>query len=598
METLLQANATLADFVLFSSLKASALIALVLAMQWLLRRYLSAGGRYLLWAAVVTSLMVPVGFAIKLSLPVQLAQVQAADVIDNAPLSENSLARGDASWLPASMVAVQSRDTAGFQFGRDLLPLLWLGGVVLFLATVAARQICFARIVRAATPAGPALQQLLEDCRELTRCRARVRLLMSPHVDAPLVTGFWRPLLLLPVGIEGDLTPAQLRHVFLHELVHVKSLDIATNWLLTLLQALHWFNPVVWFGFNCLRQDRELACDARTLRLLAADEGAAYGHTLLQLSQAQARPLDAALALGIVDDHAQLKRRIAMIVRNALPARFHVLLTGALLLAFGAVALSEPMLDVAVPVSAATEEVAVPALPVAAATPTTMPTSAPAPVVSPVVEVSAPVAKAVTAKHSVAARTAVVVAEPAAAVSAGKPQPQLLLAMADNTETKSAPMANAPAAQPGHTIVVQQPETITIVGRSLREKVWNAEIKAYDIFNKFNDQKIFRIECSIYSPTGTRLKRQVCKPAFELAAEQAHGVAYLLGAQGAGGAQDESIIPPIQGESMEAVFARYLPAYKEKMQQVAREHPEFMAAIKQYSDLKQEYLGERAEKKN
>jgi beta-lactamase regulating signal transducer with metallopeptidase domain len=45
-----------------------------------------------------------------------------------------------------------------------------------------------------------------------------------------------------------------LRHVFLHELAHLKRHDIALNWLFAGAQALHWFNPLVWLAFQQARR--------------------------------------------------------------------------------------------------------------------------------------------------------------------------------------------------------------------------------------------------------------------------------------------------------------------------------------------------------
>ena len=40
---------------------------------------------------------------------------------------------------------------------------------------------------------------------------------------------------------------------------HLKRRDIPTGWVMAALQILHWFNPVVWWGFQRMRADRELA---------------------------------------------------------------------------------------------------------------------------------------------------------------------------------------------------------------------------------------------------------------------------------------------------------------------------------------------------
>jgi hypothetical protein len=114
------------------------------------------------------------------------------------------------------------------------------------------------------------------------------------------------------------------------------------NWLLAVLQAMHWFNPLVWIAFRRLQLDRELARDAATLTHLARGDRSRYGETLLQLSQPARRRIHVAGALGVVDDHAQLRSRILMIAHAALPGRRQTTLAAMLLLLLGLLAFSKP----------------------------------------------------------------------------------------------------------------------------------------------------------------------------------------------------------------------------------------------------------------
>lgn len=56
--------------------------------------------------------------------------------------------------------------------------------------------------------------------------------------------------------------PAEAELVLKHELMHLKRCELPVNGLLCVLQALHWFNPLLWLAASHARQDRESACDA------------------------------------------------------------------------------------------------------------------------------------------------------------------------------------------------------------------------------------------------------------------------------------------------------------------------------------------------
>ncbi len=360
MASFLEAIAVFSAFIVYSTLKASVLIVLVILVQKTLGRLLTANGHYLLWLPVVISLLTPIGFKAVIPqafiAPVQIelpptGPAASTNQSGSAPMPlapnayRNKISR--TGFLPAlvnSMPAQQANESTPFGW-YNLLLLTWCAGVVLLLGVVLIRNFRFSRLVHQAHPAHPDLQKLLDSCRQEALCQTPIRLITTPAIAAPLISGCFKPALLLPEGIQHQLSKAQLRHVFLHELMHVKRFDIAGNWLLALLQILHWFNPLIWFGFNRIRNDRELVCDAATLHHLGCRHGQAYGHTLLQLSQPQSRRFVVTNGIGIVDSTSELRKRIVMIVQMSFPARKHSLLTGLLLLVFGGLAFSKPVVE-------------------------------------------------------------------------------------------------------------------------------------------------------------------------------------------------------------------------------------------------------------
>ena len=89
----------------------------------------------------------------------------------------------------------------------------------------------------------------MDECRSELGIRQAVDLIETEAVESPAVHGLWRKRLLLPKGIFDRFSAEQVRCIFLHELAHIKRRDLEVNWLVSVLQALHWFNPLVWLGF-------------------------------------------------------------------------------------------------------------------------------------------------------------------------------------------------------------------------------------------------------------------------------------------------------------------------------------------------------------
>ena len=64
---------------------------------------------------------------------------------------------------------------------------------------------------------------LLSDCEEKLKIKTRVELSCNPLLASPMLIGFFRPRIILPVGEWED---KELSYIFVHELVHYKQRDM------------------------------------------------------------------------------------------------------------------------------------------------------------------------------------------------------------------------------------------------------------------------------------------------------------------------------------------------------------------------------------
>jgi bla regulator protein blaR1 len=153
----------------------------------------------------------------------------------------------------------------------------------------------------------------------------------SPGLLEPGIVGLWRPVLLLPAGIETHLTPRQLDAVLAHEACHVRRRDNVTAALHMFVEAVFWFHPLVWWVGARLVEERERACDEHVLR--TCDEPQTYAESILNVCKLYVEsPL--ACVSGVTG--AGLKKRVAAIMGNRVgrrltPARRVTLATAAVL---------------------------------------------------------------------------------------------------------------------------------------------------------------------------------------------------------------------------------------------------------------------------
>ena len=93
------------------------------------------------------------------------------------------------------------------------------------------------------------------------RQRRRFEVRGSDQVHVPMAIGFFRPAVVFPKYLLGELAPEQLNQLVLHEATHLLRYDDWTNLAQKLMQAALFFHPAVWWLENKLTLEREIACD-------------------------------------------------------------------------------------------------------------------------------------------------------------------------------------------------------------------------------------------------------------------------------------------------------------------------------------------------
>ena len=88
-----------------------------------------------------------------------------------------------------------------------------------------------------------------------------VRLLQSTRVATPLVLGWLRPAILLPVELITNLPAEHWDAVLAHELAHIRRYDYLVNLLQTAAETVLFYHPGVWMVSRWIRIERELCCD-------------------------------------------------------------------------------------------------------------------------------------------------------------------------------------------------------------------------------------------------------------------------------------------------------------------------------------------------
>ncbi len=108
------------------------------------------------------------------------------------------------------------------------------------------------------------------------------RLFLSAKVNEAIVVGYLRPMVLIPLSWTTQLTPETLEAVIVHELMHIRRFDLWVILVQRIAEPLLFFHPAVWWISKRISIERELCCDAESVRML--DSNLSYAKALEQVA--------------------------------------------------------------------------------------------------------------------------------------------------------------------------------------------------------------------------------------------------------------------------------------------------------------------------
>jgi len=142
-----------------------------------------------------------------------------------------------------------------------------------------------------------------------------VDILENANVPAPLVIGAFRPAVLLPKGMARSLSDTDLDAMALHEMAHVKRNDSLVLTLASLVRAVFFFHPGVWFVARRVSTFAEQAADDGVLEV--SGRPLPYARMLARLAELlPRRAFSTEVAAGIVLAKSAFLCRVEAILRD------------------------------------------------------------------------------------------------------------------------------------------------------------------------------------------------------------------------------------------------------------------------------------------
>ena len=261
----------LLKFLVGTTVKSFVIFAVAGVFAFCLRRK-SAAVRGFVWSlAIVGCLIIPLFSLVLPKWELGILPAEAPVSIDQSQLSPKLVSSTPITPTPSqpNFVTDQSGTLTTLHWS-DWIAMVWVGfGLFLLIRLIVGISAVWRISARSSSFS-----------RATKHFQANVRL--SNRITVPMVWGFLRPVILLPVDANHWQTE-RLHAVLLHELAHIKRWDWTMQMVTQITCAIYWFNPLVWFAAHRTRIEAEQACDNHVLN--AGYRSTDYAQHLLDITR-------------------------------------------------------------------------------------------------------------------------------------------------------------------------------------------------------------------------------------------------------------------------------------------------------------------------
>ena len=198
----------------------------------------------------------------------------------------------DAGITVESAEIVQSFFQKTIQYFNEHLPLivtLWMMGMVFFFLRLLGGIAYVERLKHQKQNQLPeAWQQVFEKLVARFPMKKTVRFAESSLAKVPMVIGYFKPIILFPVGAVNRLSIQEVEAVLAHELAHIYRNDYLLNIIQSIIEIIFYYHPAVWWISANIRTERENCCDDIAVQLCG--NSLTYVKALVNLEEIHSAP--------------------------------------------------------------------------------------------------------------------------------------------------------------------------------------------------------------------------------------------------------------------------------------------------------------------
>lgn len=198
----------------------------------------------------------------------------------------------------------------------DLCIIVWIIGSALLLIRLGVQELRFKKLIaneRTATD-----HRILSAIEQIVgKKKTKVSVIKTDLVSVPMITGLFRPTILLP---QIPLSDTELYHVLLHEWTHYLHKDTWTKFLVKVLCSVYWWNPLVYLLQHDIDNVLESKIDLHLTRKMSEEASFDYLQALLTVARSlvEKKRVLSPVAIGLLPSKKEhlLEQRFRLVLEQ------------------------------------------------------------------------------------------------------------------------------------------------------------------------------------------------------------------------------------------------------------------------------------------
>ncbi|MDY6045958.1 MAG: BlaR1 family beta-lactam sensor/signal transducer [Anaerobutyricum sp.] len=288
-------------YFLICNLYISGIILLLLTIKAVLRRHLSGKFQYRIWFPLFFALLIPFIPFRRMGLLQFISRFWTGNLSDFAKSGHVSqlsdVPSVGAETIQDFSISVSQKTSPNIS---SFLAGIWIAGMIVVTILILKSAANIYQIHKSSLPLEKGtLLKLIEECKIEQHISRKIPVYSSAYLKSPALVGFFHPRIYLPLSLLSDYKDSEMRFILLHELQHYRQKDSLIKYVICFFCVPYWLNPLVWYSFQVMHNDCEVACDFSVMNLLDTNSHYDYGNTLLNYAEKMTfSPLSFASEMG------------------------------------------------------------------------------------------------------------------------------------------------------------------------------------------------------------------------------------------------------------------------------------------------------------